>query len=95
MTIFIVKEIQTFEAMMLLPLTLFSYQILKIRAQTEGISIDEDSLQCLGDIGVKTTLRYAVQLLTPSHLLSKINGENLVEGTAVRLGRHLTLGANV
>ncbi|KAL5258597.1 hypothetical protein ACHWQZ_G009168 [Mnemiopsis leidyi] len=53
-------------------------QILKIRAQTEGIAIDEDSLQCLGDIGVKTTLRYAVQLLTPSYLLSKVNGRDVI-----------------
>ena len=51
-----------------------SLQILKIRAQTEGLIVDEDSLQLLGEIGVKTTLRYAVQLLTPAHLLSKING---------------------
>jgi len=53
-------------------------QILKIRSQTEGIQVDEDSLQFLGEIGVKTTLRYAVQLLTPSHLLSKINGRDTI-----------------
>ena len=33
-------------------------QIIKIRASTENISISDDSLQLLGDIGVKTTLRY-------------------------------------
>lgn len=32
-------------------------QILKIRAQTEGISIDVDALQVLSDIGSRTTLR--------------------------------------
>ena len=32
-------------------------QIIKIRAVTENISISDDSLQLLGDIGVKTTLR--------------------------------------
>lgn len=49
-------------------------QILKIRAQVEGIQADDDSLAHLGDLGTKTTLRYAVQLLTPSNLLARING---------------------
>ena len=34
-----------------------SMQILKIRSQTEGIQIEEESLKKLGDLGVKTTLR--------------------------------------
>uniref|UniRef100_A0A8C5XVR4 RuvB-like helicase n=1 Tax=Microcebus murinus TaxID=30608 RepID=A0A8C5XVR4_MICMU len=49
-------------------------QIIKIRAQTEGINISEEALNHLGEIGTKTTLRYSVQLLTPAHLLAKING---------------------
>ncbi|KAH9381439.1 hypothetical protein HPB48_008981 [Haemaphysalis longicornis] len=49
-------------------------QILRIRAQTEGIDIDEESLQELGEIGTRTTLRYAAQLLSPSSLLAKVNG---------------------
>lgn len=39
----------------------FYSQILKLRAQTESIQIDDDSLTQLGQIGVSTTLRY-VQL---------------------------------
>lgn len=54
-------------------------QILKIRAQTEGIEIDEDSLQALGEIGTKTTLRYAVQLLSPANILSKVNGRTSIK----------------
>lgn len=53
-------------------------QILKIRSQTEGIQIDEGSLAQLGQVGVKTTLRYSVQLLTPSNLLAKINGKDAI-----------------
>jgi RuvB-like protein 1 (pontin 52) len=34
-------------------------EIVKIRAQTEGIQLDEESLDLLGDTGTKTTLRYA------------------------------------
>lgn len=33
------------------------FQILKIRAQTESIQIDDESLASLGQIGVQTTLR--------------------------------------
>lgn len=51
-------------------------QILKIRGTTENISLDDESAQKLGEIGVKTTLRYSVQLLTPSNLLAKINGKD-------------------
>lgn len=51
-------------------------QILKLRAQMEGLNINDGAFQLLGDIGAKTTLRYAVQLLTPSALLAKINGKD-------------------
>jgi RuvB-like protein 1 (pontin 52) len=53
-------------------------QVLRIRAQTENIQIDEDSLVLLGEIGTKSTLRYAVQLLTPAMLLAKINGRQSI-----------------
>lgn len=33
-------------------------QIIKIRAQTEGIQLDDESLDLLGETGTKTTLRY-------------------------------------
>jgi RuvB-like protein 1 (pontin 52) len=53
-------------------------QIIRIRGQTESIPAGDESYQLLGEIGVKTTLRYAVQLLTPSHLLAKINGKDTI-----------------
>eukprot|EP00049_Salpingoeca_infusionum_P018182 m.356103 g.356103 ORF g.356103 m.356103 type:complete len:456 (-) comp17439_c0_seq1:134-1501(-) len=53
-------------------------QILQIRAEIESIPIDEESLDHLAGLGVSTTLRYAVQLLTPSFLLAKINGSEAV-----------------
>ncbi|XP_016314513.1 ruvB-like 1 [Sinocyclocheilus anshuiensis] len=54
-------------------------QIIKIRAQTEGINISEEALSHLGDIGTKTTLRYAAQLLTPASLLARVQGREVVE----------------
>jgi len=59
-------------------------QIIRIRAQTEGIAIAEEALALLADIGSKTTLRYAVQLLTPAILLARINGRNSVDPDDVR-----------
>merc|ERR1712032_1508059 len=49
-------------------------QILSIRAQVEGISVDEEAYAYLGDIGVRSTLRYAVQLLTPARVVVQTNG---------------------
>lgn len=54
-------------------------QIIKIRAQTEGINISEEALTHLAEIGTKTTLRYAVQLLTPASLLGRVQGKENVE----------------
>jgi RuvB-like protein 1 (pontin 52) len=53
-------------------------KILGIRAQIEGIKVDTTSMEFLGEVGVKTTLRYAVQLMTPASLLSRINGRECV-----------------
>lgn len=53
-------------------------QILKIRAQIEGITMDQEALTAIGDIGTKTTLRYAIQCLTPAFLLAKINGKESI-----------------
>eukprot|EP00882_Tetradesmus_deserticola_P019300 GHRQ01020764.1.p2 GENE.GHRQ01020764.1~~GHRQ01020764.1.p2 ORF type:complete len:151 (+),score=74.30 GHRQ01020764.1:181-633(+) len=53
-------------------------QIIAIRAQVEGIDIDEESLAYLGEIGERTSLRHAVQLLTPSAMLAKTNGRDAI-----------------
>lgn len=49
-------------------------QIVKIRAGTEGLQIDDDALNVLSEVGSRTTLRYAVQLLTPSAITARISG---------------------
>ena len=38
-----------------------------------------DALIELSEVGVKTTLRYAVQLLTPASVTAKINGRSEVK----------------
>lgn len=51
-------------------------QILKLRATTEGLNLDEDALTTLAEVGARSTLRYAVQLLTPASLTAKTNGRS-------------------
>jgi len=51
-------------------------QILAIRAQVEGINVDEEAYAHLGEIGVRSTLRYAVQLLTPAKVVVQTNGRD-------------------
>lgn len=53
-------------------------QILSIRATTESLAMDVDALSYLGEIGARTSLRYAVQLLTPSKILAHTAGRESV-----------------
>ncbi|KAJ3321453.1 RuvB-like protein 1 [Boothiomyces sp. JEL0866] len=48
--------------------------ILNTRAKIESIEISQESILKLANIGIKCSLRYAIQLLTPSSVLCKING---------------------
>lgn len=49
--------------------------ILKIRAETEGLNVDDEALDALAKIGLHTSLRYIVQLLTPAAILARTNGK--------------------
>ena len=53
-------------------------QIMSIRAETESLETDEDALAALGEIGIRTSLRYAVQMLTPSRILAETNGRGAI-----------------
>lgn len=53
-------------------------QIIKIRAATEGLQIEDDALTALSEIGSETTLRYAVQLLTPAAQSAKVNARTSI-----------------
>merc|ERR1719263_2114810 len=53
-------------------------QLVSIRSQIEGITVDEEAFAYLGEIGVRSTLRYAVQLLTPSKVLVGTNGRDTI-----------------
>jgi RuvB-like protein 1 (pontin 52) len=53
-------------------------QIVAIRAQIEGIKVEDGAFALLGEIGERSTLRYSVQLLTPSWVLVQTNGRDEV-----------------
>ncbi|KAI4479376.1 hypothetical protein M0804_011161 [Polistes exclamans] len=54
-------------------------EIVKLRATTEGLQIEDDALTTLSELGTRTTLRYVVQLLTPAALTAKINERAIIK----------------
>lgn len=53
-------------------------QILAIRATAESIEVDEEALAALAEVGSRTSLRYAVQMLTPCNVLAKTLGREKI-----------------
>ncbi|CAN8252569.1 unnamed protein product [Cochlearia groenlandica] len=51
-------------------------QIIAIRAQVEELTVDEECLVLLGDIGQRTSLRHSVQLMSPASIVAKMNGRD-------------------
>lgn len=58
-------------------------QILKIRSNVENVPISDDGLKRLGEIGVNTSLRYCIQLLSPSNVLRNIEQKATVEASHI------------
>merc|ERR1712079_942253 len=59
-------------------------QIIKIRAATEGLTVEDEAFTVLGKIGTNATLRYAVQLLTPSSVMAKMCGRTSIVKTDIK-----------
>jgi len=53
-------------------------QVVNIRSLTEGLEIDQEALVLLGEIGVNTSLRYVVQLLTPASIMARTAGRQTI-----------------
>merc|ERR1712065_84342 len=58
-------------------------QILAVRAETESLDIEDQALSALGEIGARTSLRYAVQALTPAKIIAQTSGRDLVNALDV------------
>lgn len=68
-------------------------QIIKLRAVTEGLQLEDEALTLLSELGTKTTLRYVVQLLTPASLTAKINGRSSIKKEDIEEVKGLFLDA--
>merc|ERR1711937_709417 len=55
-----------------------TFQILSIRATTEGLECEDDALAYAAQVGLDASLRYAVQLLTPSAVLTKTHAREKI-----------------
>lgn len=58
-------------------------QIISIRAETESITVDDEALAAMGEIGARTSLRYAVQLLTPAKIVAETGGRDSIRAVDV------------
>jgi len=52
--------------------------IVRTRVKTEGLAISDQALDKVGAAGVRVSLRYALQLLTPASILAKVGGKTEV-----------------
>lgn len=68
-------------------------EIVSIRAQVEGIQVDKEALEVFGEVGANSSLRYTTQLLTPSSILAKINGNDEITKAEIDEVRELYLDA--
>ncbi|CEH16825.1 -like helicase 1 [Ceraceosorus bombacis] len=48
-------------------------EVLKLRARIENLNLNEDALDLLTEEGVKSSLRFALQLLSPASILAKVS----------------------
>ena len=53
--------------------------IVRLRARTEGLAFTEDALARLAESGVRVSLRYALQLMTPASILARVGAKKEIE----------------
>ena len=54
-------------------------RIVRIRVSLEGLAITEAALDKVADHGSRISLRYALQLLTPSSILARASGRSQID----------------
>ena len=60
-------------------------KIISLRSQVESIALTEEALAYLGGVGAQTSLRYVVQLLTPSHIYAETQGRSTIDREDVEM----------
>jgi RuvB-like protein 1 (pontin 52) len=75
------------DRMLIVPTSPYSVEemvhICQIRAVTEGMELSSDALRLLGQVGARTSLRYAVQMLTPARLVAETQGRTEIQPSDV------------
>lgn len=64
-------------------------EIIRIRAQTEKVSITEQAIEKLAGLAEQFSLRYSLQLLAPCNILAETNGRESIEVDDVELASKL------
>jgi RuvB-like protein 1 (pontin 52) len=54
-------------------------RIVRIRVTVEGLAITEAALDKIAEDGSQISVRYALQLLTPSSILARVSGRNQID----------------
>jgi RuvB-like protein 1 len=54
-------------------------RIVRIRVTVEGLAITEAALDKIAEHGTRISLRYALQLLTPSSILARVSGRKEID----------------
>jgi RuvB-like protein 1 (pontin 52) len=54
-------------------------EIISLRTKTEGLQISSGALDKVAEHGVKVSLRYALQLLSPANILARVKGRKEIE----------------
>merc|ERR1711865_602122 len=74
--------IDVLDRMLIVPTLPYSVQemiaICQIRAKTENLNLSDDAFRLLGVIGKKTSLRYAIQLMTPANIVTETQGRSQI-----------------
>lgn len=67
--------------------------IIRLRARTEGLVLSDGALDKVTEHGVKVSLRYALQLLTPASILARVMGRKEIEVVDVQECEELFIDA--
>jgi RuvB-like protein 1 (pontin 52) len=59
-------------------------QICQTRAGTDGMELEDDALKELGLVGARTSLRHAVQTLTPAKPIAETQGRTKIANDGVQ-----------
>jgi RuvB-like protein 1 len=67
--------------------------IIKLRAKIEGLALTEPALERVASLGTKVSLRYPLQLLTPSNILARVNGRQVIDAVDIEEAEDMFIDA--